>query len=310
MWNYFKISIINARPEMSNNFQDIRNLLGKHSRPANLNPSDMAPDTRLSTIHFRKFFLVCVCIVLLIFTSSHVWGQTSEEEIETLTEEEGAPEEEIFPIIEPSAPEEELPGVETPSTERIAGGEAREGETRWNIDITGAVVMNYVFNDLPNNFVVKYRWEIKGLANANTAVIKGDADINASVDGPLASGSWGECRLEITIPKVPFELTFNRNGEGRGNLKLIFKKAINEDWQSKCSFTEAPGARFNTKGAPEAWLAKALEKARPPLKDIVAEVGSEETSTRFVISKETINDAPIGSGEIEGTGVVTITPGS
>lgn len=57
------------------------------------------------------------------------------------------------------------------------------------------------------------------------------------------------------------------------------------------------------------WLAKALDKARPPLKDIIADVGIEESTTNFVISKEIVSDAPLGSGEIEGMGQVTIKPG-
>lgn len=210
----------------------------------------------------------------------------------------------------PAEPKEE-PIVKPliPPAERIEGGAAREGETRWNVDITGAVIMSYVFNDSPDSFTIKYRWEVKGQANATTAVIRGDADMSAEVEGPLSKWPTGECRLSILIPKIPFELTFKKPEGGKGNIKLVFKRQISEDWQSKCTFTDAPGAKFETRGGPEAWLTKALDKARPPLKDIVADIGDEETTTRFVISKETIVDPPLGSGEIEGTGVITIKPG-
>ena len=87
------------------------------------------------------------------------------------------------------------------------------------------------------------------------------------------------------------------------------RKIIFENWASKCTFTDAPGARFETTGPPEKWLAKAVEKARPPLRSIVADVTDEETTTSFVINKEVLDDPPIGTIEIEGTGVVTITPG-
>lgn len=222
--------------------------------------------------------------------------------------------EQPYPVPPAQAPEavtgepRETPEAE-PLTEPIEGGEAREGEASWNVNITTAVVMNYTFSDTSKGFTVKYRLEVKGQANAETAVIHGDADIKAEVTEPLSKWPTGECRLEITIPKVPFELTFRKTGDEKGNLKLIFKKALNEDWQSKCTFTDTPGAKFDTRGTPETWLTKALDKARPPLRDIVANMGNEETTTSFVISKETIPDPPIGNCDIEGTGVITIKPG-
>lgn len=251
-------------------------------------------------------WLLCLIAVLAFSLPKAILAQegTDEELVEEPVEEELIPE-----LPAPGGEEGPAAAGELPA-ERVTGGAAGEGETRWAVDITGAVVMNYVFNDSSDSFTVKYRFEVKGQANANTAVIRGDVDIDANVEGPLSTWPTGECRLEITIPKVPFELTFNkRPDEERGSLKLSFKRTINEDWQSKCTFTDAPGARFDTRGSPETWLAKALEKARPPLKDVLTEIGREETTTRFVINKETINDAPLGSGEFEGTGVITITPG-
>lgn len=201
------------------------------------------------------------------------------------------------------------PGSPPLPANRIEAGEAREGETRWNVVMNFAIVMNYVFNDSPDSFTAKYRFEIKGQANAETAVLRGDADITAEVEGPLSRWPTGECRLSITIPKIPYELTFRRTGEEKGNLRLVFKRAITEEWQSTCTFEDAPGTRFETRGAPETWFTRALEKARPPLKDLIADIGKEEMSTRVVIPKEVITDAPLGSGEIEGTGVITIKPG-
>lgn len=252
-------------------------------------------------------YIICLIANLAFSLPKIVFAQEGTDE-ELL--EESVDEEELVPELPTPGGERET-GTETElPTERLTQGGAGEGETRWGVDITGAVVMNYVFNDSSDSFTVKYRFEVKGQANANTAVIRGDVDIDADVEGPLSSWPTGECRLEITIPKVPFELTFNkRPDEERGSLKLSFKRTINEDWQSKCTFTDAPGARFDTRGSPETWLGKALEKARPPLKEVLTEIGREETTTRFVINKETINDAPLGSGEFEGTGVITITPG-
>jgi hypothetical protein len=221
---------------------------------------------------------------------------------DALQEEEFPPEDEQLEE-EPEAPADE--GLE----EQIEGGEAGEGETRWNIKINAAIRANYVFNDSPDSFLVKYRWEIKGQANSETAVIRGDADVSADVEGFLAKWPTGECSLDITIPKIPFELTFRKSGEDKGSIALKFRRNILENWQSKCTFTDAPGARFETTGEPEKWLARAIEKARPPLRSIVADVTDEETTTSFVINKEVFDDAPIGSVEIEGTGVITITPG-
>lgn len=216
----------------------------------------------------------------------------------------GAPPVDLPSVIPPeSAPGGDLPGA------AIEGGAPREGENRWNVVMTIAVVMNYVFDNSPDSFVVKYQFVINGQANAETAVLRGDADITASVAGPLSKWPTGECKLSVTIPKVPYELTFRKTADDKGNLKLVFRKSINEDWQSQCTFGDAPGARFETRGAPEAWLSKALEKARPPIKDIIADLGPEETTSRFVISKESIPDPPLGSAEIEGTGVITIRPG-
>ncbi len=205
------------------------------------------------------------------------------------------------PPGETAAPAETAtPGVETAPT---------EGETRWDVKINAAIRAHYVFNDSPDNFVVKYRWEIKGQANANTAVIRGDADINADVEGFLSKWPTGQCKLEIGISKVPYEVTFQRNGEDKGSIALQFRRPITEDWQSRCSFTDAPGAKFDTRGEPEKILARAIEKARPPLRSIVTDIKNEETTTTFVISKEVIDDPPLGTIEIEGTGVVTVTPG-
>lgn len=215
---------------------------------------------------------------------------------------------ELPPVVPPAAESEE-PDVEPPVIPPIEGGAPGEGQTRWNVSITAAVIVNYVFNDSPDGFTVKYRFEIKGTANAETAVLRGDADISANVEGPLSRWPTGECRLSISIPKVPYELTFRRTGDEKSSLRLAFRRQINEDWQSSCTFTDAPGARFETRGAPEVWLTKALDKARPPLKDLIADIGNEETTTSFVISKETIGDPPLGSVEIDGTGVITIRPG-
>lgn len=216
--------------------------------------------------------------------------------------------------IEEELDEEEVVEEEDPIVEAFEDVdedlEPGEGENRWKVKINAAIRANYVFNDSPDSFVIKYRWEIEGQANAATAVIRGEADISAEVEGFLAKWPTGECSLNVTIPKVPFELTFRKSGDERGSVALKFRRNILENWQSKCTFTDAPGARFETSGNPERWLGRAVEKARPPLRSIVTDLGDEETTTSFVINKDVIDDPPLGSVEIEGTGVVTITPGT
>jgi hypothetical protein len=207
----------------------------------------------------------------------------------------------------PEAGEEDL--IPPEEAAGIEGGEAGEGETRWKVRIDGAVRANYVFNDSPDAFVVKYRWEIDGQANATTAVMRGDAEISADVEGFLSKWPTGECSLSVTIPKVPFEITFQKTTEDKGTIALKFRQAIAENWSSNCTFIDAPGARFNTSGDTEKLLSRALEKARPPLRSIIADITDDETTTSFVIPKEIIDDPPLGTIEIEGTGVITITPG-
>lgn len=220
------------------------------------------------------------------------------------------------PIPEPPPlPGEEklLPPLEgMPFPGEPQNGEQTENpvaENRYGITITGAVQMNYVFNDSPDSFTVKYVFEVKGRANAAVAVLKGEAKITPTVSGALSKWPTGECKLEVSVSTIPYELTFKKTDEKRASLKLIFKKSASEDWESKCSFADAPNKKFNTRGTPELWFMKAIEKSKPSLKDMSVDINSEETSTSFAIAKEIISDPPVGSGEIEGRGVVTITPG-
>ena len=255
-------------------------------------------------VGFGKKLTLCLIALALVFSLSAL--PEAHAQVDPVDE---AIEEELGALDEEEVVEEEGPMVEAfeDVPEDLEPGEA---ENRWKVKINAAIRANYVFNDSPDSFVIKYRWEIEGQANAATAVIRGDANISAEVEGFLARWPTGECSLNVTIPKVPFELTFRKSDDERGSVALKFRRNIMETWQSKCTFTDAPGARFETTGNPERWLAKAIEKARPPLRSIVTDLGDEETTTSFVINKEVIDDPPLGTVEIEGTGVVTITPGT
>lgn len=251
-----------------------------------------------------KYFYKTLPILLAVLALAWPFICHSQEEIQGGTlDDEG-----LFEPPEPLVETETKEPDEEP-VEKIEAGKPQEGENRWAVDITGAVIVNYTFANSQDMFTVKYRWEVKGQANAATALINGDADVNADVQGPLAKWPTGECKLEITVPKVPFNLTFRRSGEDRATLSLNFKRQISEDWQSRCTFIDAPGKKFDTRGSPEMWLNQAIAKATPSLKNALVDVGTSETTTQFIIKKESIPDPPLGKAEIEGTGVITITPG-
>lgn len=266
---------------------------------------------RFMALSVKKFAPSLIALAAIIAVAALPTAHAQRDPVDEAIEEEMGAMDDEADLEE----EEEMLEEETPIDEAFEGavtdvepGEALEN--RWRIKINAAIRASYVFNDTPDSFLIKYRWEIEGQANAATAVIRGDASISAEVEGFLARWPTGECSLNVTIPKVPFEITFRKSGEEKGSVSLKFRRNIMENWASKCIFTDAPGARFETTGPPEKWLAKAVEKARPPLRQIVADVTDEETTTSFVINKEVLDDPPIGTIEIEGTGVVTITPGT
>ncbi len=230
---------------------------------------------------------------------------------ETAPEEEGAPippedlgvEEEEEPATPPAAAR---PGEARP----VEAGAAREGEEAREVVIDSLVNLNYIFNGSPDSFILKYHVHLEGKIAAATSVIKGNASINTEVTGFLAKWPTGNCKLSVTIPDSPFEITFRKTAEDKATIDLKFTNPITETWESQCTFQDAPDAKFNTKGDPEKWLAKAFEKARPPLTRLTVNLNAEESTTmKFEIGKQTIKDPPLGSAEVDGTGVITINPG-
>jgi len=203
------------------------------------------------------------------------------------------------------------PGLTAPEGGEVAGGEAREGEEARQIVIDSLVNLNYVFNNSPDSFILKYHVHLEGKLAAATAVIKGNASIATEVTGFLAKWPTGECKLTVTVPDSPFQMTFRKTAEDKANVDIKFTNPILETWESQCNFKDAPDAKFNTKGDPEKWLAKAFEKARPPLARMTVNLNPDESTTmKIEIPKQTIKDPPLGSAEVEGTGVITINPGA
>lgn len=258
------------------------------------------------------------CLSFQIYAAEQAEGGIGEDIMDEgplAPKREEAPEEEGAPIPPEDMVEEgpeAVPPAEKPAAPKpVEAGAAGEGEEARQIVIDSLVNMNYVFNGSPDSFILKYHVHLEGKVAAATAVIKGNASIATEVTGYLAKWPTGNCKLTVNIPDTPFQMTFTKIGEERGNIDLKFTNPITEMWESLCTFTDAPDAKFNTKGDPEKWLAKALEKARPPLTRLTVNLNPEESTTmKFEISKQTIKDPPLGTAEFEGTGVITINPGA
>ena len=249
---------------------------------------------------------VLIFPLVLFSLSASVWAQDGEEDFGE------DPLDEIFnepaPDDETQVPSEETSGEIREGAEETA---AEGGAASRKIVMDAGITLNYVFNDDPEAFTVKYRFHIEGAANADTAMIKGEADVTSEVEGALAKWPGGECKLVVTVPKVPFEMSFKKVADSTdASLSLRWKGNILETWKSSCTFTE-PAKPFETTGAPEKWLNQALAKARPPLRSLKLKIEpGQSSSTSFTIKKQTIQDPPIGSAEIEGTGLITITGGA
>jgi len=232
-------------------------------------------------------------------------------------QDEEVPQDEIIdeePLNEPEEPDQTIKKpapLRAPISDQKIDDEARpEGEQIRQIIIDTFVDLNYVFDNSPDNFLIKYHLHFEGQVNADVSAIKGNAEISSEVKGALAKWSTGECKLFITIADTPIGMTFKKGSGDSASLNVNFTKPITETWESKCTFNDAANASFNTKGNAEQWLAGALQKARPPLTRLTVPLSSEESTTmKFEISKHTVKDPPLGTAEIEGNGVVTIKPG-
>jgi hypothetical protein len=286
--------------------------------------------------HFmrRLFHIFCVFLILaLVFSfTANAKMQTEEGTAGEAAEETDVPfDEGLFedagePLPEEEAAEKEeeaerqpaavAPRVTPPAAVPPAvpavrpAGEAAEEELR-DVIIDAAVNLNYVFDFSPDNFIIKYRVHLEGKVAAAAAVVRGNANIAVEVQGFLAKWPTGNCKLAVSIPDSPFEMTFRKAGTDQANINLKFPKAILETWESQCTFQDAPNAKFNTKGEPEKWLETALQKTSPPLGRINLALSNEETtSLKFMINKQTLKDPPLGSAEVDGNGTITIKPAS
>ncbi|OGQ22493.1 MAG: hypothetical protein A3I05_07760 [Deltaproteobacteria bacterium RIFCSPLOWO2_02_FULL_44_10] len=262
----------------------------------------------------KLFFSILFFSFFLTFSSPRTSAQTPLDNTEDILEEEILPsDDQKKPVNEDEEIEEEFQEDEPPLEDALPESPSQRSDTESAnnillVGIDGVVTLSYVFENSPESFEIKYRIHLKGETAADTAVINGDAEIIADVQGMLATWPGGECKLEIQIPQVSFELVYKKTGEEAAVVNLRFKGNILEQWQSKCSFKDG-GPNFETSGPPEKWLTEALQLASPPLTSIALKFDDDKSaSTTFQIRQKTFNDPPIGSAQIEGTGIVTVKP--
>jgi hypothetical protein len=196
--------------------------------------------------------------------------------------------------------EDGLPQAKTPK--------AKPGE--WMTSLAADITVNYTFNDAArDSFKITYHISLGGPMVATTSMLRGNATIKTDISGYLAKWGAGQCLLQVSVPNIPYEVTVVRQGEDKVKLGLIFKQKILEDWQSLCTFLDAPDSRFYTKGEPEKWIGDALQKSEPDLNKLEMSISEKEkTETKFKISKYSVKDGSIGTAEVEGAGTVTIQP--
>lgn len=229
----------------------------------------------------------------------------------TIPQEENVPPEEAPPE---EAPEEYFEEEESAATETEAAEETPEKAAEETADgihrsltIDAVVVVNYTLNN--ESYIIKYHINMGGDLNADVGMIKGNAKIATDISGYLARTNLFECLLKVSIADVPYEIYFQKMGEKEASVNVAFKGQILEDWESLCTFLDASGAKFNTRGSPERWIGVALEKANPPLTKLEIPVeASKATTLKFSIAKHTIQDEGVGIAEVDGTGVVTLKP--
>lgn len=210
-------------------------------------------------------------------------------------------------------PEEAPPRPFTPMVEDVIDDmipeekPATAGPKKITIDMV--IYVDYQFADSPDAFKVKYHLNMSGAANLAAAVIKGDAEIATEVTGFLAKWPEGQCILNVAIAKVPYEIKYTQKGEEEADLSIDFKKDINENWESSCTFIGAGAKPFKTEGPPEKWIGDALKKASPPINSIEATLEAGESSTTtFEISEYTVIEEDLGSAKVKGKGIITIEP--
>lgn len=243
--------------------------------------------------------LIATILLCLLMLPHIVHSQTVEEEL-------------LHDILEENSTKEAetLSDEEPLEQNELSEVEVEEEPEKWAMTMDIAVGLTYVFSETGESFSIKYNMNFKATFDKPLQIIKGKAKISARPEGYLAKWPTGECKLGISIANIPYEIIFSKpEEEDVCTIKLNFKKKILETWRSTCIFTDAPGAKFETTGPPEKWLETILKDMSPPLNRITAELSPDTpTTVMLTIAPMDINDPPIGSANVEGTGIVTLKP--
>lgn len=246
--------------------------------------------------------LACL-FVLTLFTLTPLWAQLPPppEDIEQPSADQ--------PTTQESDPE--AAPTEEQVKEVLEAAKGDLGEEAFKIVVQGAVDLNYVFAESPDTFVITYKFRIEGEAKNQVDLIKGNVQMTTGIEGFLAKWPTGECALNVSVGEFPFEIVFNKVEEELVRLDIRLVGEILENWESNCTFIDAPGSKFHTSGTPEKWVMRALQRPLPAFTDLTIPIDRlhKNTSTmEFKIESFLIPDPPLGSAELQGKGKIQVIP--
>lgn len=211
------------------------------------------------------------------------------------------------PIVPPN--EESLDqGLFEDALPKTQAAKVKPGD--WGLTMDANITVDYTFTGATKDkFKIGYHIQLHGVASTFPTLVRGNATIKTDTSGYLAKWTTGQCLLQVDVAAVPYEIALSKDGEDKLKLALQFKQKILEDWQSLCTFLDAPDRRFYTRGEPEKWIADALQKADPSLDKLIAPISPKnKTETKFKITKYAVKDGNIGNADVEGSGTITIQP--
>lgn len=183
-----------------------------------------------------------------------------------------------------------------------------EGGYRVEAEIN--IGLDYVFINSTDNFVVKYAMKLEGNIGDDAELIRGMASVKPLVVGFFSKWDSGGCALNVRIDDIPYEIDFSKSGEKSVRLRIDHGD-FGEAWMTSCTFHDKSGTRVVTDAGEIEWLAKGLERAFQPLREIQLPVDSDQlkpTTFRFDIDPFTVGDDPVGEAIIDGDLVLKVIP--
>lgn len=279
------------------------------------------------------FLLCCFCSFLLGHPLTARPAPADESE-ETTTEsdaksvpyEEDADEQGLYEDARPAKPAADSTTTasepeDTDDTPQSPAPTTGPVQTKRPFHLEAQFVLDYYFFGNRNHFTVKYAFKLDDTIAGRPAVegeqspaprsltLRGNADVKTEIDGVLAKGTGTECLLEVSVPKVPYNVLYHEASPDQARVTLKKIGPVAEDWAANCQFSDMPNKPLRTTGAPEHWLNIALEQLTPllqehdmPLSDVF------ESEWTFSIPTQRREDAQIGALEIRGEGKLRIDP--